>query len=320
MPTRVLVTGGCGFLGQHVVPILLDRGYKVSVADNLSSPNSTRNTHAPCEFHLADLSNQTETLAVMRNVDICVAMAANVSGVGYFSAHPGSMLSNNTSILLNTFEAARRQGVSKIVYISSSSVYTRTHQFPLREGHEDRVPHDGYPFSKLLGESFCRSFFAEYGIEFVIVRPFNLYGPGESPVDLPGFNHVIPSLAIKLLRRESPITMLGNGDQRRTFTHVKDCARGIVDAMAHPALTNDSVNLAGTEEISIRQLITLMHRLCGIKEQLLLESAPSASGDIARRPVDVSKARNILGWRAEIPLEIGLAETLSWMEQKLRLP
>jgi len=310
---RFLVTGGCGFIGSEVVTQLLAAGHEVRVVDNLSKPESS--IKEGYEFIKADLQQGEETLLLFEDIEVCINLAAKVGGIGYFHRHPATILSENARIYSNTFLAAAKQEIARMVYVSSSMVFEDTTTFPSREDDLKSIPPptSAYGFSKLLGEIYCRAFHDQHGLPFTICRPFNAYGIRESPGEEVGYAHVIPDLVKKTLKGQYPLEILGDGKQTRCFTHVRDIARGIIAAAIHPKGLNQDFNISAGEETTVLGLARRIWKLCGREEKFKFRSVESFRHDVRRRIPDVSKAAELLGWKAEISLDEGLPEVVSWL-------
>jgi UDP-glucose 4-epimerase len=206
--------------------------------------------------------------------------------------------------------------VKRFVYVSSSMVFERAELFPTPEDYLPQcpVPLSAYGFSKLTGEVYCRAAHEEHGLPYTICRPFNAYGPGELPDAEPGIAHAVPDLIAKALSGQRPVQIFGSGEQTRTLTHVQDIAEGIVTAMASPAGLNEDFNISAERELTIAELARLVWEACGEDpEAFELEHLPSFPVDVQRRWPSVQKARELLGWRARIELEQGLADTVRWL-------
>jgi len=231
MTTPIVVTGGCGFIGREVSRQLVERGYQVTVVDDLSKPESA----APegVEFLRMDLTDAAATLEAFSGFKRCVHLAAKIGGIGYFHKYPATILAENDKLYASVFGACARHRYERIVYVSSSMVFESATRFPSAESDlaTTPVPLSAYGFSKLSGEWYCRAFSDEHQLPFTICRPFNAYGVNEAPGDEVGYAHVIPDLGWKLLEGQDPLEMLGDGSQSRCFTHVSDIARGIVMAL-----------------------------------------------------------------------------------------
>ncbi|MEK6917061.1 MAG: SDR family NAD(P)-dependent oxidoreductase, partial [Nanoarchaeota archaeon] len=265
--TNILVTGGAGFIGSSVVKELLAKDYNVIVADNLSKKESK--TPKNVKFINVDLTNKKKTNEVFKEVDICINMASKIGGIGYFHKYPATILSENNKIYSSTFEAAVKNNVRRMVFLSSSMVYESTDRFPSKESDINKIPPPitGYGFSKLIGEYYCHTFKKEFGLDYTIIRPFNAYGINEYPGDFVGYSHVIPDLIKKIISGKYPLELLGNGQQTRCFTHVSDIAKGIVTAMESDKAVNEDFNIATDRETKMIDLAKILWQLCGRKDE-----------------------------------------------------
>jgi len=314
--SKVLVTGGCGFIGGEVVKQLVARGDEVRVIDDLSKPASS--VKDGYEFVQLDLTDPTATRAAFRGFDVCIHLAAKIGGIGYFHKYPATILSENNKLYSSVFEAAAAEQLQRLVYVSSSMVFESARSFPSTESSLLDIPPPitAYGFSKLVGEWYCRSFRDEHGLPFAIARPFNAYGVNEAPGEEVGYAHVIPDLVKKLLAGQDPLELLGDGMQTRCFTHVSDLARGIVLCADHPAAENEDFNLSHPCETSMVALAELLAPLCGRAGKLEIKHVPGFRHDVQRRVPDVSKARRLLGFEARVPLEQGLQEVVDWLRDR----
>jgi nucleoside-diphosphate-sugar epimerase len=311
MADLILVTGGCGFIGTEVVQQLLARGYRVRVADNLSKPYSRVPPGA--EFVRADLSHDGEAQAAFAGVRRCINLAARIGGIGYFHRYPATILSENSKIYSNTFEAAVECKLERMVFMSSSMVYESATRFPSREEDVLKMPppFTAYGFSKLVGEWYCRAFAEQYGLRYTIIRPFNAFGPDEKAGEQVGEAHVIPDLIKKVRDGQNPVELLGDGHQTRCFTHVRDIARGVIVAMESERAVNEDFNLSRPEEISMLALAEKIFKLCRPRDTFRVKHVAGFPSDIRRRVPDTAKAKELLGWQAEISLDEGLREILA---------
>jgi UDP-glucose 4-epimerase len=215
--------------------------------------------------------------------------------------------------------AALDRDVERFVYVSSSMVFERAEKFPTPEEYlaECPVPRSAYGFSKLTGEVYCRAAHDEHGLRYTICRPFNAYGPGELPDDEPGIAHAVPDLIRKALSGGSPLEIFGSGEQTRTLTHVDDIAAGIVTAMSSPAGLNDDFNISASRELSVAEIARIVWEACGNDPaEFELEHLPAFEVDVQRRWPSVEKARELLGWEAQIGVERGIAGTVEWLREQ----
>lgn len=314
---KILVTGGCGFIGSEVVHQLLAKKYQVRVVDNLSKPESK--VKKGYEFLKLDLANPTTANRAFKGIDICINLAAKIGGIGYFHKYPATILSENNKIYSATFEAAVKNKIERMIYISSSMVFESTKKFPSKEKDITRIPPplSAYGFSKLTGEWYCQAFQKEFGLNYSICRPFNAYGINEAPGKEVGYAHVIPDLIKKVLANQYPLEILGDGQQTRCFTHVKDLAEGIIAVMESKKAINEGFNISNFQETKIIELAQMIWKLCKKNKKFKVKFVPSFTHDIKRRVPDVSKMKKLLNWESKIKLEKGLPEIISWLRKKL---
>jgi nucleoside-diphosphate-sugar epimerase len=315
--SRVLVTGGAGTIGTAVVRRLLrDPDFEVRVSDQREAPIWMREG---CEVHRGDLRELEEARKAMRGCSHVIHLAAIVGGIANFHKLPHTLTEVNNALYNAVFRAALDADVERFTYVSSSMVFERAEQYPTREDYlaECPVPRSAYGYSKLTGEVYCRAAHDEHGLPFTICRPFNAYGPGEMPEDEPGIAHAVPDLIRKSLRRLHPLPIFGTGEHTRTLTHVTDIADGIVTATASPAGLNEDFNISASDELTVAEIARICWVACGNDpEQLEFEHLPSFEVDVVRRWPSVEKAERLLGWRAQIGVEEGIAQTVAWLRER----
>lgn len=312
---KIVVTGGCGFIGSEVVKNLTEKGYEVQVVDNLSKPESS--VKEGYKFIKCDLTNKKATNDAFKGMGICINLAAKIGGIGYFHKYPATILSENNKIYSSTFEAAVNNGLKRMVYISSSMVFESATKFPSREGDVEKIPPpvSSYGFSKLIGEQYCKAFWDEYKLPFSICRPFNAYGVNEYPGEEVGYAHVIPDLIKKILSGQYPLELLGDGKQVRCFTHVSDLAEGITAVMESEKAINDNFNIADPNPITMLDLAKLLWGIIGVKKPFKVKNMPGFKFDIKKRIPDTKKIEKILKWKTKMPLEKGLVEVVEWIKK-----
>ena len=317
--TKFLVTGGAGFIGSEIVRQLLESGFPVRVADNLSKKDASVDSRA--EFLKVDLTVAREAQRAFEGVEIAIHAAAKIGGIGYFHKYPATILSENNKIYSSTFEAAVGTKIKRLVYISSSMVFESTDKFPSYEEDLSKIPPpiSSYGFSKLTGEWYCRAFWDQYKLPFSICRPFNAYGINEFPEREIGAAHVIPDLVRKLLTGQYPLELLGDGRQTRCFTHVKDIARGVIQVALSEKGENQDFNVGSDQEIKMIDLARKIWKVMGIEKPFKVKFVPGFKFDIKRRVPNVEKIRSVIGWKQEVKFEEGLKEVVLWLkEQKLK--
>lgn len=312
---KVLVTGGAGFIGSHVVEELLRRGkgIRVTVADNLSagSRENLKAVKKDVRFLKTDLLSFENARKACSRQDIVLNLVARVGGVGYNATHHGTMFHENMLLSSNILEAARRAGVERFLVVSSACVYPRDCLIPTpeTEGFRDS-PEDtnaGYGWAKRMAEFEGQSFAREFGMSVAIARPYNAYGPRDHFDE--ERSHVISALIRRIESGENPVLVWGNGRQSRAFLYVEDFARGVLEICEKYA-SADPLNLGTDEEVTIRELAETILRLLGSKARLHFD-ASKPSGQ-PRRNCDTSKAKEKIGYTALVRLEEGLSRTIAW--------
>jgi len=314
----ILVAGGAGFIGSHLVDELMAHGYEVRVADDFSK--GRRENLAQHEgkrgFELlqADFTRLEECRKAVKGVEKVFILASKIGGIGYFHRYPADIIEGNARITLNLLRSSLEEKVERVLFVSSSMVFERAQVFPTPESALEKcpVPLTAYGFSKLMGEWFCKAYWEQHGLKYTILRPFNAVGPRERPEEEPGLSHVIPDLTKKILSGQYPLEIYGDGSQTRCFTNVRDIVRGFRLALEKEVAEGEDFNLGNPEETRIDELARMLWEICGRKEPFKLKHLPAFKHDVKRRVPDISKAKKMLGWRPEIPLEQTLKEYVEW--------
>jgi UDP-glucose 4-epimerase len=315
--SRVLVTGGAGTIGAAVVKRLLaDPAYEVRVSDQRSAPQWMREG---CEVHTGDLRLPKEARAATEGCTHVIHLAAIVGGIANFHRLPHTLTEVNNALYNAVIRAALDVEVERFVYVSSSMVFERATEFPTTEAHlpDCPTPESAYGFSKLTGEVYCRAAHDEHGLPYTICRPFNAYGPGEVPDAEPGIAHAVPDLISKVLSGQRPLEIFGSGEQTRTLTHVDDIADGVVTAMSSAKGLNEDFNISASQELTVAEIARIVWETCGEDpEDFALEHLPTFAVDVQRRWPSVEKARELLGWQAQIEVRDGIAATVEWLRRR----
>lgn len=317
---HILVTGGTGFIGSHLVERLLREGAVVSVCGRSKNRLVTvlGALASDVKFIEGDLASLDFSQQACRGQEMVFHLAANVAGVGYNSKHPGSILFDNARAGLNILEAAVRSGVERILLTSSACVYRRHCAIPTPETEgflDDPEPSNlGYGWAKRFLEVQARCYVEEYPIKVALPRPYNAYGPRDD-FDWET-SHVIPALIRKVVEGHNPLEVWGDGSQTRSFLYVTDFVEGLMLTMEHYAEC-DPINIGASEEVTIADLIKLIIQLAGSQTELAFDL--SKPGGQPRRIGDYSKAHELLGFEAKVPLREGLRRTIDWYRENREL-
>ncbi len=304
---RILITGGAGFIGSHLVEELC-RDNQVTVLDDFSVGRSENLDAVNDQIRVVvgDISNRADVDAVMPGIDVVFHLAVVCLRVS-ISDPMRSHLVNDLGTL-NLLLAARQHGVERFVYVSSSEIYGTTELELINEEHPLR-PITPYAASKLAGEFYAQSFQRTYGFPTMVVRPFNSYGPRAHLEGASG--EVIPKFVARAMAG-MPLIVFGDGLQTRDFTWVGDTVRGIRLAGECDELIGQCINIAHGEEISILTIANLVRSLVG--SDVPIETHPDRPGDVRRHRADVERSRRLLGFTASINIETGLRRYIEWVK------
>ena len=301
---RVLVTGGAGFIGSHVVDALLAAGHEVRVLDNFATGDRRNLMHVGGDVEIVegDIRSYERAHAAVKGCEIVFHQAA-LPSVPRSIADPLTSNEVNVGGTLNVLLAARDAGVRRVVYASSSSVYGAT---PGDVKREDMAvaPLSPYGVAKCAGEAYCLSFHETYGIETVALRYFNVFGPRQNPFS--EYSAVIPTFMAALLIG-SPATIYGDGLQSRDFTYVENVVDANLRAAFTPAAGGHVVNVACGGAHTVLDLLREIS-IVADREATVVHELPRV-GEVRLSQADIAKARELLGYRPFVELREGLART-----------
>jgi nucleoside-diphosphate-sugar epimerase len=304
---KVLVTGGGGFIGSHVVDRLLGEGHDVRVLDNFATGRRENLLHVLDDIEVVEGDIQSYE-RVSNAVKGCEAVLHEAALPSVPRSVQDPLTSNATNVTgtLNVLLAARDAGVERVVYASSSSIYGANPELPKHEGLLPQ-PISPYAVAKLAGEGFCRSFHEVWGLETVALRYFNVFGPRQDP--LSQYAAVVPRFITALMDGRPP-SVFGDGEQTRDFTYVGNAVEGTVLAMSAEGAAGKVFNVAAGSRTSLNELLRTLQRLSGRGVEPSYEDA--RPGEVRHSQADVSAAERGLGFRPRFSVEEGLEETLGW--------
>ncbi|MDG6994381.1 MAG: SDR family oxidoreductase [Nitrososphaerota archaeon] len=306
---RVLVTGGAGFIGSHIVDKLVEEKYEVGALDNLATGNIANiSAHVSAnrvKFHNCDISDFEAVSKIVKDYDAVIHEAALVSVT---RSVEDPLLTNRVNVdgTVNLLKASVDSGVKKFIFASSSSVYGDMETLPKKETMI-ASPISPYGISKLAAENYCRTFAKVYGLKTVCLRYFNVYGPRQKYGPYSG---VIPIFIKKALNNEPP-SINGDGEQTRDFTFIDDVVQANLLALKKDVATGTVYNAAAGGTISINELARHIIGMTG-KKDLKPVHGPERSGDIRASYSDISKISKELGFKPQVGIEDGLRRVLEW--------
>lgn len=326
----VLVTGSQGFIGSAICKELLANGHEVIGIDSYVKYGYVKREHdSNPNFKLieADICNlvKNSTLwekLVESEIEYIVHAAASIGGIKYFHTQPYDILQTNLEIDLAILKFAlalhSNKDLRRLVVLSSSMVFESANIFPSRETDLEKIPmpKSSYGFSKLALEFLVKSAYDQYKLPFTIARPFNASGMGEEDFATNNVvgSHVLPDLIVKCLRGQAPLEILGNGNQIRHFTAVKDIARGIRMAMESPLAENEDFNISSDEMTSVLELAEMVWKKIWPLKPFRYKCLTPFKHDVQMRSPDTTKAKEILKFEALTPLSETIGEVIDYIK------
>ena len=299
--TKVLVTGGAGFIGSHVVDKLIDRGLQPRIFDLVPSSH-----HPPDEVETVtgDLTDPGDVRRAVEGCDTVIHLAA-IADVNHVAADPTWAEVVNSRGTFQVLEAARLAGVRRVVYGSTIWVYNGQPGVA-DEDTSVQLPSHLYTATKLAGEMYCRAYAEQYGLDCTILRFGIPFGPRARAAA------VVPAFVKKAIAGE-PLTIAGDGSQARRFVYVEDLADGVTSATLTPHAANRVYNLVGDESVTIREIATIVRDLVGDVDILQVEKR---AGDFSGTEVCGERAERELGWTATTPFEDGVRRYVEWLRAR----
>lgn len=334
----VVVTGSQGFIGGYIVNELLHQGFNVVGIDNYSKYGYVKrkhDEHPNFKLIIEDLAKTNNGLReALKNAHHIIAGAAKIGGISYFHSYAYDLLADNERIMANTCDAAieahNNGQLEKMTYLSSSMVYENTSTWPSKEGDQFLIPppSSAYGFQKLAVEYFAKAAWDQYRLPYTVIRVFNCVGIGEAraanaksilsgDIEL-AMSHVLPDLIQKVLKGQSPLRILGNGNQIRHLTYGGDLAKGIVLTLQNSITINDDFNISTDEPITVVDLgERIWKKIKGNEVNFEYISDDPFPHDVQKRIPDTSKAKNILGFEATTTIDQVLDEVIPWIQDAI---
>ncbi len=291
---KIIVTGGAGFIGSHIVDALIEEGHEVHIVDNMSA-GKQENINPKATLHVVDIRDKEKLIPIFAGAQYVFHEAA-MPRVQYSIDNPIETNEINVVGLLNVLEASRLNKVKRVVFASSSSIYGDQEVLPTREDMKEN-PMSPYAAHKYIGEVYLKLYKQIYGLETVCLRYFNVYGPRLNPE---GAYPLVIGYFLKMIKEGKPLPITGDGTQTRDFVHVKDVARANLNAMKSDKIgSGEVVNIGGGTRFSVNYIAELIG---GAVEHIAPRLEPHDT------EADISKAKELLDWQPSVKLEEGIKE------------
>jgi len=313
--SNYIVTGAAGFIGARVTEMLLDAGHFVLGIDNLNDSYDPQlkywrlkqlQARDNFEFHHSDIADMEAMKAICDGRPYAAVFnIAGRAGVRASVENPWLFVQSNTIGTLNMLEICRLYGIPKLTLSSTSSLYGENAPLPTPETAESNLPLQPYAASKKGAEAMCHAYHYLHGIDVTVFRYFTVYGPAGRP-DMVMFRFA------KWIAEGKEVTIYGDGEQSRGFTYLDDIARGTIQGLK--PVGYEVINLGGHEVISLNEMIRILEEKIGKKAKLVYQ--PEQKADIRCSQADVSKARALLGWEAQVSLDEGMQNLVDWYERE----
>lgn len=315
---KVLVTGGTGFIGSHLVEHLVQHGAEVAIPyrNKEKAEKNLKQVLNKITLLQGDLGDSNFCLEITKNKELVFHLAAEVGGIHYNVKHPGTIFQKNLSSFMNILEAARQNNVQRFLTVSSTCVYPRNCSIPTPEAEGFHgVPeqtNEGYGWAKRMEEFLSKAYLKEFGMKIAIIRPCNMYGPRDNFSEEKA--HVIPNLLRKIMANQETITVFGTGTPTRSFLYVEDFCDAALLAI-EKSIDADPINIGTNDEISIKDLVALLCRYAGKNPKIVFDT--SKPDGYPRRAIDCTKAKEKLGFIPKTSLDEGIKKTIQWYKEEL---
>lgn len=328
---KLLICGSEGRIMSATIPLLLEAGHQVIGVDTCEKWGQQQSSSSN-DYHFVrgSCADPQVLRPLLKEVDGVIQAAATLFGVMGFHRRAADILSNDLNVQQTVLRLSSEAGVGRVVYMSSSMVYERAAKEPYREEDVEHieVPQTDYGLSKLVGERLSIAFHRQYQVPYTIWRPFNVIDPAEVGSDDAGVSHVFADLLHRIVgQQQNPLTVLGDGNQVRSFVHIREIADALASFSFDPRTENQIFNLGRNECVTMRELASRLYAiaceygLVADPRPLEFQSGPVASTDVKRRVGCFEKAERELGWTSEITLDASLRDCVrSLCDRKPVLP
>ena len=311
--SKVLVTGGAGFIGSHLTEALLQEGHRVRVLDDFSTGKRKNlifdKKYPSLEIIEGDIRNLAICQKALKDAEVVFHQAA-LPSVERSVEDPLGSNAVNAGGTLNILFSAREERVKRVIYASSSSIYGDTPTLPKHEEMPSN-PLSPYALQKYIGEQYCRLFYQLYGLETVSLRYFNIFGPKQDPASI--YSAVIPKFIDALLKGHPPL-IFGDGEQSRDFTYIDNVVRANLLAMSAEHLHGEAINIACGKRVSLNQLLNILKEIVGSKVSPVYEEP--RKGDVKHSLADINKGKKILNYDPQVGIEMGLKKTVEFFQKQ----
>lgn len=313
---KIVVTGGAGFIGSHLVDNLILKGYNVKVIDNLSQgllENIKKHiTNDKFEFIKEDIQNKEKINKALNGADVVIHLAAVVSVIRSIK-EPELVNSVNVTGTLNVLNACVKQNVKRFIFASSAAVYGGNVNLPVKV--ECAVnPLSPYAASKAAGEAYCKAYFDSFGLETIILRFMNIYGTRRST----GLYSGVMIKFAEAITKKEPLTIFGDGYQSRDFTYVNDVVNAIILAINKEDAKGETFNIGTGTPTTINELANKFIKITKNSNQKIMYTDPR-KGEIRHSYADISKTKKILGYEPKTNQEEALRDFIDWYKNKERI-
>ncbi len=311
---KILVTGATGFIGSHLVEALLPQTAHLRVFVKYNSQGRTgwlsdlpQQSQSELDYHFGDLRDSDSVLKAMNNIDIVFHLGAIIS-IPYSYHSPGETFSVNVEGTRNILEAGRKLNIEQIMHTSTSEVFGTALYVPIDEKH----PYQGqspYSASKIAADKLVESYYRSFNLRLVTIRPFNTFGPRQSP------RAVIPTIILQLLKSNQ--LHLGSLTPTRDFTFVSDTVQGMINSINCESAIGKEINLGTGQEISIENLVKTISNIMGVSPEIktIEKKLRPSKSEVNQLLSDNTMAKDILSWHPECSLENGLKKTIDWFKE-----